>query len=162
MRNLWGRTWSAVTHVVSVDDKAAATVEDVCFEVNGSSYLREKIIDQYFAIHLRHVALWISAVNLYFAKFYETLSEMSVNVWEQVRITDLIFLITLQVCKFLDVTFASPTPLIENPPTVAVIVVSSMDKTCVIADHMRPNKFPIYRAMKLNLKSGQRVLYGSP
>ena len=42
-----------------------------------------KIIDQYFAVHLRHIALWISAVNLDFAKFYETLSEMAVseNKW---------------------------------------------------------------------------------
>ena len=83
MGNFWGRTWSAVTHVVSVDDKAAATVEDVCFEVNGPFYFREKIIDQYFAVHLWHIALWISAVNLDFAKFYETLSEMAVseNKW---------------------------------------------------------------------------------
>ena len=42
MGNFWGRTWSAVTHVVSADDKAAATVEDVCFEVNGPFYFHEK------------------------------------------------------------------------------------------------------------------------
>ena len=39
-------------------------------------------------------------------------------VWEQVGSTDLIFLFTLQVCKFLNVTSASPTPWRENPSTV--------------------------------------------
>ena len=85
MGNLLGRTWSAVTHVVSVDEMTmAATVEEVCSEVNGSFYFREKIIEQYFAILLRHIALWISTVNLNFAKSYETLSEMAVNFLEQV------------------------------------------------------------------------------
>ena len=84
MGNLLGRTWSAVTHVVSVDEMTmAATVEEVCSEVNGSFYFREKIIEQYFAILLRHIALWISTVNLDFAKSYETLSEMAVNFLEQ-------------------------------------------------------------------------------
>ena len=46
----------------------------------------EKIIVQHFAILLRHIALWISTVNLDFAKSYETLSEMAVSVWEQVWI----------------------------------------------------------------------------
>ena len=85
MGNLLGRTWSAVTDVVSVDEMTmAATVEEVCSEVNGSFYFREKIIEQYFAILLRHIALWISTVNLNFAKSYETLSEMAVNFLEQV------------------------------------------------------------------------------
>ena len=45
-------------HVVSVDEMTmAATVEEVCSEVNGSFYFREKIIEQYFAILLRHIAL---------------------------------------------------------------------------------------------------------
>ena len=61
----------------------AATVEEVYFEVNSSFYFREKIIEQYFAIFLRHMALLISAVNLDFAKSYETLSEMAVSIWEQ-------------------------------------------------------------------------------
>ena len=41
-------------------------------------------------------------------------------------------------------------------------LLSSTETTCVTADHVRPNKFPIYRAIKLNLKSGQRFLYGPP
>ena len=59
----------------------------------------------------------------------------------------LIFLITLQVCKFLDVTSASPAPLRKNFPTVAAIVVSSAQTTCVTADHVRPNNFHIYHAI---------------
>ena len=58
----------------------AATVEEVYFEVNSLFYFREKIIEQYFTILLRHMALLISAVNLDFAKSYETLSEMAVSV----------------------------------------------------------------------------------
>ena len=61
----------------------AAIVEEVYFEVNSSFYFREKIIEQYFTILLRHMALLISAVNLDFAKSYETLSEMAVSIWEQ-------------------------------------------------------------------------------
>ena len=60
----------------------AATVE-VYFEVNSSFYFREKIIEQYFTILLRHMALLIRAVKLDFAKSYETLSEMAVSIWEQ-------------------------------------------------------------------------------
>ena len=71
----------AVTRVVSVDETImAATVEEVYFEVNSSFYFREKIIEQYFTILLRHMALLISAVNLDFAKSYETLSEMAVSI----------------------------------------------------------------------------------
>ena len=58
----------------------AAIVEEVYFEVNSSFYFREKIIEQYFTILLRHMALLISAVNLDFAKSYETLSEMAVSI----------------------------------------------------------------------------------
>ena len=58
----------------------AATVEEVYFEVSSSFYFREKIIEQYFTILLRHMALLISAVNLDFAKSYETLSEMAVSI----------------------------------------------------------------------------------
>ena len=58
----------------------AATVEEVYSEVNSSFYFREKIIEQYFTILLRHMALLISAVNLDFAKSYETLSEMAVSI----------------------------------------------------------------------------------
>ena len=62
---LLSRTRSAVTRVVSVDETImAATVEEVYFEVNSSFYFREKIIEQYFTILLRHMALLISAVNL--------------------------------------------------------------------------------------------------
>ena len=60
-----------------------ATVEEVCFEVNSSFYLSKNIILQYFAILLRHIALWIRTVNLDFAKSYETLPGMAVNVWER-------------------------------------------------------------------------------
>ena len=35
----------------------ASTVEEVCFEVNGLLYFREKIFEQCFAILLRHIAL---------------------------------------------------------------------------------------------------------
>ena len=35
----------------------AATVEEVCSEVNGLLYFHEKIIERYFAILLRHIAL---------------------------------------------------------------------------------------------------------
>ena len=38
----------------------AVTVEEVYFEVNGSFYFREKIIEQYLAILLRH-----NSVNQY-------------------------------------------------------------------------------------------------
>ena len=147
MRNLLGRMWSAVTHVFSMDETTMATTdEEVCFEVNSLFHFREKIIEQYFAILLRHTALWISSVNLDFAKSYQTLSEIAVSVWEPL-LDYLIFLITLQVCKFLDVTSASPAPLRKNFPTVAAIVVSSAQTTCVTADHVRPNNFHIYHAI---------------
>ena len=87
MENLLGRMWSAVTHVFSMDETTMATTdEEVCFEVNSLFHFREKIIEQYFAILLRHTALWISSVNLDFAKSYQTLSEIAVSVWEQVWI----------------------------------------------------------------------------
>ena len=57
MGNLSDRTWSAVLsrNVVSVGKTTmAATVEEVCFEVNSLFYFREKIIEQYFAILLGH------------------------------------------------------------------------------------------------------------
>ena len=63
----------------------------------------------------------------------------------------LIFLIIVQVWKFLDVTSASPTPLRKNFPTVAATVVSSTETTWVTADHVRPDKFPIYRAIIYHL-----------
>ena len=44
--NLLRRTWSAVTHVVAVDETTMSeTVEEVCFEVSSSFYSREKIIE---------------------------------------------------------------------------------------------------------------------
>ena len=36
----------------------------------------------------------------------------------------------------------------KNFPTVATIVVASTETKCVTADRVRPNKFPIYRAIK--------------
>ena len=54
MGKLLGLTWSAVTHVVSVDaETMAATVE----EVNSSFYFRDKVTEQNFAILLRHLAI---------------------------------------------------------------------------------------------------------
>ena len=54
MGKLLGLTWSAVTHVVSVDaETMAATVE----EVNRSFYFRDKVTEQNFAILLRHLAI---------------------------------------------------------------------------------------------------------
>ena len=56
MGKLLGLTWSAVTHVVSVDaETMAATVE----EVNSSFYFRDKVTEQNFAILLRHLAIII-------------------------------------------------------------------------------------------------------
>ena len=83
MGNLLGSTWWAAAHVVSVETMAA-TVEEVWFEVASLFYFRETIIEQYFAILLRHTALWISTVNVDFAKSKKTLSEVAVSVWEQV------------------------------------------------------------------------------
>ena len=62
----------------------AAKVEEVWFEVTSLFYFRENIIEQYFAILLRHTALWISTVNVDFAESKKTLSEVAVSVWEQV------------------------------------------------------------------------------
>ena len=54
MGKLLGLTWSAVTHVVSVDaETMAATVE----EVNSSFYFHDKVTEQNFAILLRHLAI---------------------------------------------------------------------------------------------------------
>ena len=54
MGKLLGLTWSAVTHVVSVDaETMAATVE----EVNSLFYFRDKVTEQNFAILLRHLAI---------------------------------------------------------------------------------------------------------
>lgn len=42
----------------SVDETTmAATVNELCFEVNSSFYFCEKIIEQYFAILLQDIAL---------------------------------------------------------------------------------------------------------
>ena len=61
MGKLLGLTWSAVTHVVSVDaETMAATVE----EVNRSFYFRDKVTEQNFAILLRHLAIII--INPFF------------------------------------------------------------------------------------------------
>ena len=61
MGKLLGLTWSAVTHVVSVDaETMAATVE----EVNSSFYFRDKVTEQNFAILLRHLAIII--INPFF------------------------------------------------------------------------------------------------
>ena len=110
MGNLLGCTWSAVTHVVSVDETTmAVTVEEVYFEVNGSFYFREKIIEQYLAILLRH-----SSVNQYNkAWFCEILRDTFRHGCQCLRssVDYLIFFITLQVCKF---TSASPTSLRKN------------------------------------------------
>ena len=67
MGNLLGSTWWTAVHVVYVETMTA-TVEEVWFEVTSLFYFREKIIEQYFAILLRHTALWISTVNVDFAK----------------------------------------------------------------------------------------------
>ena len=148
MGNLLGGMWSAVTHVFSMDETTMATTdEEVCFEVNSLFHFREKIIKQYFAILLRLTALWISSVNLDFAKSYQTLSEIDSCQCLRTSVDYLTFPITLQVCKFLDVTSASPAPLRKNFPTVAAIVVSSAQTTCVTADHVRPNNFHIYHAI---------------
>ena len=110
MGNLLGCTWSAVTHVVSVDETTmAVTVEEVYFEVNGSVYFREKITEQYLAILLRH-----SSVNQYNkAWFCEILRDTFRHGCRCLRssMDYLIFLITLQVCKF---TSTSPTSLRKN------------------------------------------------
>ena len=42
-KSLLGRTWSAVTHAVSVDDSGGNSWE-VCFEDNSLFYFSEKII----------------------------------------------------------------------------------------------------------------------
>ena len=61
MGKLLGLTWSAVTHVVSVDaETMAATVE----EVNSSFYFRDKVTEQNFAILLWHLAIII--INPFF------------------------------------------------------------------------------------------------
>ena len=61
MGKLLGLTWSAVTHVVSVDaETMAATVE----EVNSSFYFRDNVTEQNFAILLRHLAIII--INSFF------------------------------------------------------------------------------------------------
>ena len=120
----------------------AATVEEVYFEVNSSFYFREKIIEQYFTILLRHMALLISAVNLDFAKSFRDGCQ-----YLRTSVDYPIFLILLQVCKCLDVTSASPTPLRKNFPTFAAVLVSSTETKCVTADHVRPNDFPIYRTI---------------
>ena len=87
----------------------AVTVEEVYFEVNGSFYFREKIIEQYLAILLRH-----SSVNQYNkAWFCEILRDTFRHGCQCLRssMDYLIFLITLQVCKF---TSTSPTSLRKN------------------------------------------------
>ena len=56
MGKLLGLTWSAVTHVVSVDaETMAATVE----EVNSSFYFRDKVTEQNLSTLLRHLAIII-------------------------------------------------------------------------------------------------------
>ena len=110
MGNLLGCTWSAVTHVVSVDEMTmAVTVEEEYFEVNGSFYFREKIIEQYLTILLRH-----SSVNQYNKPWFcEILRDTFRHGCQCLRssMDYLIFLITLQVCKF---TSTSPTSLRKN------------------------------------------------
>ena len=51
------KNYRAINDNVAAIVTMAATVEEVCFEVNSSFYFREKIIEQYFAILLRHIAL---------------------------------------------------------------------------------------------------------
>ena len=58
------KNYRAINDNVAAIVTRAATVEEVCFEVNSSFYFREKII----------------------AKSYVTISEMAVSVWEQVLI----------------------------------------------------------------------------
>ena len=110
MGNSLGRTWPAVTHVVSADETTmAATVEEVCYEVNSLFYFREKIIDQFFSILVRH-----SFVNQNGKPWFcEILRDSYRDGCQCLRtsVDYLIFLITLQVCKFLDGTSASPTAL---------------------------------------------------
>ena len=110
MGNLLGRTWPAVTHVVSADETTmAATVEEVGYEVNSLFYFREKIIEQFFSILVRN-----SFVNQYSkAWFCEILRDSYRDGCQCLRtsVDYLIFLITLQVCKFLDGTSASLTAL---------------------------------------------------
>ena len=143
MGYLLGRAWSAVTHVISVDETTMAVpVEEVCFVVIGSFHFVEKIIEQYFAILLRHIALWMSTINLDFTKSYETLSEMAVSwVFENnCELSNLsVYIAGLYISRC---HFCIANPLRKNFPIVAVTVVSSTETTCVTADHVRPNKFP--------------------
>ena len=68
MEKLLGLTWSAVTHVVSVDaETMAATVE----EVNSSFYFRDKVTEQNFATLLRHLAIII--INPFFGGGFSNL-----------------------------------------------------------------------------------------
>ena len=128
---LLSRTWSAVTRVVSADETImAATVEEVYFEVNSLFYFREKIIETHGSVN-QCSKPW----------FCEILRDTFRDGCQYLRtsVDYPIFLILLQVCKCLDVTSASPTPLRKNFPTFAAVFVSSTETTCVTAHHVRPN-----------------------
>ena len=101
MGNLLGSTWWAVAHAVYVETMAA-TVEEIWFEVTSLFYFREKIIEQYFAILLRHTALWISTVNVDFAKYKKKNTLRGGCQRPRTSVYYLIYLITLKVYKLLD------------------------------------------------------------
>ena len=118
----------------------AATVEEVCFEVKSVLFSWK---DHWMVTCNTSTAH--SSVNQYSKSwFFEILQDMFRDGCQCLRtsVDYLIFVITLQICKFLDVTSASPTPLRKKFPTVATIVVSSTETTCVTTHHVRNNNFP--------------------
>ena len=93
--NLLGRKWLAVTHVVSVDETTmAATIEEVCFEVNSSWK------DHWAA--LCNTSMTHSSVNQHNKPWFcEILRDTFRDGCQCLRtsVDYLIFLITLQVFK---------------------------------------------------------------
>ena len=99
----------------------AATVEEVWFEVTSLFYFREKIIEQYFAILLRHTVLWISTVNLDFAnltRHFQRWLSVSENKCGSSNLSD--YIAGLKIAR-----------LRKNLPNVAAIIVSSTKIMCV-------------------------------
>ena len=118
----------------------AATVEEVCFEVKSVLFSWK---DHWMVIFNTSTAH--SSVNQYSKSWFcEILRDMFRDGCQCLRtsVDYLIFVITLQICKFLDVTSASPTPLRKKFPTVATIVVSSTETTCVTTHPVCNNNFP--------------------
>ena len=134
------RTCDGLSRQVSPWTTMAATVEEVCFEVKSVLFSWK---DHWMVTCNTSTAH--SSVNQYSKSwFFEILRDMFRDGCQCLRtsVDYLIFVITLQICKFLDVTSASPTPLRKKFPTVATIVVSSTETTCVTTHHVRNNKFP--------------------